>query len=286
MRVKRYNTFLKESKNNKYSIYDWFEDLKLMEWSKKPKEDLKKWSDHFIGAGYYEKVSKKVDDIFESLKSVDIDYIDDRMFDVWDELPIEMDKNIMTGIAYGDYENYNKENDYKYNGLISAIDPYSDSRKVDITIHMLKEIIYPTMFKGSIHLRVYEDEIYVTDKRHQCMNFDIFKMMNFDTLREFPTTDTKVKLSLAKYEIDKLKLYNVDKIIDMYKPCLVIDMKGTDGRGGEVLKLSKLEPLLDDVLEMILPVIKYEDVIWPYSRGNRKFDNDDFYDYTLKILLK
>ena len=35
------------------------------------------------------------------------------------------------------------------------------------------------------------------------------------------------------------------------------------------------------------PDLDYEDVIWDKSRGSRKFDtSSDFYDYTLKIILK
>jgi hypothetical protein len=64
-----------------YSIYDWFEDLKSMQWSRKSinKSELKKWTEHFIGSGWYDKISDLVDNIFDSIRKVDIDYINDRM---------------------------------------------------------------------------------------------------------------------------------------------------------------------------------------------------------------
>ena len=58
--LEKYNSFLEKS-STKYGIYDWFEDLKRYKWNQNQKSmvsesSLKKWSDHFIGEGYWEKV--------------------------------------------------------------------------------------------------------------------------------------------------------------------------------------------------------------------------------------
>ena len=65
--LKTYKIF---ESNSKYGIHDWIEDLKSWEWSRPQQQSvnessMKKWSDHFIGEGYYDKVSNHVNKIFE-----------------------------------------------------------------------------------------------------------------------------------------------------------------------------------------------------------------------------
>lgn len=283
---------IKETVQNKYSIYDWFEDLKSMQWNNNSinDSDLKKWSEHFIGTGVYQKISNLVDNIFESIRNVDYNYINDRMFEVWDELPINKDKYVMACVAYGDYENLDKEIMYRYNGLLSVMNPSDDSKKLNIIIHIIKDILYPTLFIGSpsIVIRRTEEEIYVTDKKWNCENFDI-DSYKFNEGEEFDNggTGRRSTTTIYKSELDKKKNYGVDKVLSMYKPCLVIEIGGHNDsyRTGKI-KLSHLEPILDDVLQTILPDLDYEEVIWDKSRGKRQFTDDEFYDYTLKILLK
>jgi hypothetical protein len=282
-----------------YSIYDWFENLKSIQWNRKSinNSDLKKWSDHFIGSGVYQKISNLVDNIFESIRSVDYNYINDRMLEVWDELPISKDKYVMACVAYGGYENLDREIMYRYSGLLSVMNPFDDSKKLDIIIHIIKEILYPTLFIGSpsISLRKTEEQIYVTDKKWNCVNFDI-DSYEFNEGEEFVDvgflktpgeTGRRSTTTIFKSDLYKKKNYGVDKVISMYKPCLVIEIGGHNDsyRTGKI-SLSKLEPLLDDVLETILPDLDYEEVIWDKARGSRQFSDDEFYDYTLKILLK
>lgn len=275
-----------------YSIYDWFEDLKSMQWNRKSinKTELKKWTEHFIGSGWYDKISNLVDNIFNSIRKVDIDYINDRMLEVWDELPSEKEKYVISAVAYGDYKNFDKEIDYRYNGLISILSPQDDNRKLDIIIHIIKEIIYPTTHIGSpsIWLRRTPEQQYVTDKKWNCENFNIDNY-DFKEGQEFDNGETgrRSKTTIFKHELEEKIIYNLDKVISMYKPCIVIEIGGhqnshTTGK----IKLSHIEPLLEESLETILPTLDYEDVIWDKSRGSRKFTDDEFYDYTLKILLK
>jgi hypothetical protein len=279
-----------------YSIYEFFEDLKSMQWGYKTKDtsDLKKWSEHFIGRGYFDKISKSVDSIFNSLSKVDLDYVGDRMLEVWDELPYEKDKKIYLAVAYGDYEKYDKDNYHKFNGLIHVGDKNDRNRKIDIIIHIIKDIIYPTIFIGSpsIPLRRTNDQIYVTDEEWNCKNFNIDNY-DIEPNKEYENDDSGFNFrrrnttTIYPSDFNKLKLYHADKVIEMHKPCLVMDIGGySESHLTGKISLSKLEPLLDDVLETILPELDYEDIIWDKARGRRQFSDDEFYDYTLKILLK
>lgn len=91
--LKTYKIFESDEESNLYGIHDWIEDLKSWEWSKSQNQvvnesSLKKWSDHFIGEGYYDKVSNHVNKIFESLRKVDEEEIHMRMYDVYDQIPL------------------------------------------------------------------------------------------------------------------------------------------------------------------------------------------------------
>lgn len=140
----------------------------------------------------------------------------------------------------------------------------------------------------SIWLRRKPEQEYVIDKKWNCENFNIDNY-EFEDGQEFDNggTSRRSTTTIFKYELEKRKDYNVDKVIQMYKPCVVIEVGGHhySHRTGKI-KLSHLEPLLDSVLETILPTLDYEAVIWDKSRGKRQFTDDEFYDYTLKIILK
>ena len=97
--LKTYNLFLEsyEIKDGPYGIGDWIEDLKSWEWSKPQhnsvnESSLKKWSDRFIGEGWYDKISNYVDRMFESFTKVDEEEIHMRMYDVYDQIPSGKDK--------------------------------------------------------------------------------------------------------------------------------------------------------------------------------------------------
>ena len=287
--LKKYNESKGSDIQNRYSIYDWFEDLKSMEWNRKSinKSELKKWSDHFIGKGVYERISNLVNDISKSIRSVDIGYISDRMLEVWDELPSEKDKYVMFAVAYGNYENFDKSM-YRYNGLLSILSPSDDVRKLEITIHIIKEILMPSLFIGSPSIRVRrnDDQIYVTDDKWNCLNFNI-NNYGFNENDKFDNGESgrRSTTTIFKYELDKKEYFTIDKVIDMYKPCIVIEIGGYESQSTGKIKISHIEELLDDVLETILPELDYEEVLWDKSRGVRKFTDDECYDYTLKIIL-
>jgi len=279
-----------------YGIYDWIEDLKRHDWShpqnqKVDESSLKKWSDHFIGEGWYDKVNNLVDKMFQSIDKVDVEYINDRMFDVYDTISQEKEKYTMCCIAYGDVENWNKPNKMKYNGLLSVRET-DNKTKLRIIIHILKEIVFPTLSIGSYPsylLRQSDDSYYVTDKKWQCQNFNIddYKEMGIEAGATFKG-DERRDVTIHESDITKKKEYSISKILDMYKPCVTINIGGySDSYSTGKMKLLELESNLDEVLPSILPTLDYEEVIFDVSRGNRGFDveNYEVYDYTVKILL-
>ena len=273
-KIKSYSLFLENNnmligKLNKYSIYDWIEDLKRWEWNSPVKthvnrNSIKIWSDHFIGDGWYDKINELVEKMFNSLSKVDIDEIHMRMYDVYDELPSSKDKCVSKCITFGDIERWNESNRRKYTGLIFLSSNNNDKDKLRIIIHIIKEIVFPTIYnKGSKSLRITKESCYVTKPKWQCQNFE--ELLN-----------------------KKAEIYSIEKIIDMYKPCINVNIGGFNDtyRTGKI-NLKKLESDIDETLESILPTINYEEVIFGYSRFDRKFDdNTDIYDYSFKILLK
>jgi hypothetical protein len=281
----------------KYGIHDWIEDLKSWEWNRSQHQSvnvtsLKKWSDHFIGEGWYDKVNDLVEKMFQSIDKVDVEYINDRMFDVYDTIPQEKEKYTMCCVAYGDVENWDKPNNMKYNGLLSVKETDSKT-KLRVIIHILKDIVFPTLYIGSYPsylLRQSDESYYVTDKKWQCQNFNIddYKEMGIEAGATFKG-DEKRDITIYERDINKKKEYSISKILDMYKPCVTINIGGySESYHSGKMNLLKLESELDSVLPSILPTLDYEDVIFDVSRGNRGFDVDNYevYDYTVKILLK
>jgi hypothetical protein len=175
--LKTYKIF---ESNSKYGIHDWIEDLKSWEWSRPQQQSvnessMKKWSDHFIGEGYYDKVSNHVNKIFEALRKVDEEEIHMRMYDVYDQIPSGKEKWTMCCVAYGDVENYDKPDRNKYNGLVTVRNK-DEKDRLRITIHILKAIVSPTLYIGSwpnMMLRKSDESYYVTDKKWQCQKFNI-----------------------------------------------------------------------------------------------------------------
>lgn len=300
--IKRYKSFLEKSTNrhphnpddeklwqgvqHEYSIYDWFEDLKSFEWMTKPSSDaskvninsIKSWTNHFIGDGWFEKISAHVDKIFNALEKADPSYINDRMIDIYDEFVPDKEKWTSRCVLYGDVENINKSDKEsgKYNGIIS-IPTISTVNKTRTIIHIIKEIVNPTLNIGSGQntkpLRSNSDEIYVTDKKYQCSFFNI--------------KDYVVYNQVSKFYLEKKNKYDTSLFTNMYRPGIVINIGGysSDFMVGK-FNLGKLESKIDEVLPSILHDLDYKEVIFDQNRESRLYKSDtDIYDYTLKILL-
>jgi len=294
-KIKSYNLFLESS--NKYGIHDWIEDLKSWEWSRPQhqsvnKDSMKKWSDRFIGEGWYDKISNYVDRIFEAFTKVDEEEIHMRMYDVYDQIPSGKDKWTMCCVAYGDVENYDKPLRNKYNGLITVRNK-DEKDKLRIIVHIIKDIVIPTFSIGSYpshFLRQSDESYYVTEPKWQCQNFNIddFQEMGIKAGASFDTDDHKGRqVTISQFDIEKKKKYDINKIIEMYVPSVVIEIGNRDNSiatGG--INLKKMELMLDEALESILPTLDYKEVVFDHARFDRGFsDETNIYDYTIKILL-
>lgn len=266
--IEKYKSF-----NNTYSIYDWFSDLKKYLWSsnqtiKVNENTLKLWSDHFIGYGWYEKIKNHVDNIWEIFKNVNIINVHHRMLDVYDELPHGKSKYTSYCIVSGDYDRYDAESRNKYNKYI-PVSKLTDNRKIDIMIDIIIDIIYPTLYIRSERIRNQKDEIYVNEDKHKCENFNIYNY----------------KLKYSEFVVSIKRKYSANRVLEMYKPSILIDIGREYSKG--TMNLKKLEENIDETLLDILPTIDYEEVIFDYSRFYRRFhDNMDVESYKLIILLK
>lgn len=281
--IKNYTDFYESHNTPSKSIYEWFEHLKSIQWGKKPinESNLKFWTEHFIGEGWFDIIKNKFLDTSKSLEKVNYDDIYDRLYDLWDEIPLSKQKMVYPAIAYASFDDYYK-NKINYTGTL-----FHKTENINsYIIHFLKEIIYFTSFIGypSRYLRTTEEQEYVLDKKWNCANFDI-KNYSIKEGDELTTSRGKTNV-ITGSDIKGKENFNLSKMLDLYQPCVIIDIGGYDNsiRTG-TFDINKIESILDDSLEIILPQLDYKEVIWDHSRFERRFDSTDFHDYTLKIIL-
>jgi hypothetical protein len=283
-KLKTYNLFLESFQKDtavmhEYSIFDWFEDLKRDNWIRKNIEGHKIWTEHFIGEGWWDKINSHVDKIYEVLSEVNVKHIKDAMLEVFDTIPEGKERNIYTAILYGDYERINDSNDLKFNGTMPIMDLNDKNRKDWIILSILISMVHPTLyysrFKENAMLRDTKESEYVTDEKWQCQNFDFEQFHKTGHLRD--------------YEFSKVQKYSPENVLSMYRPGVVINIGGwgSDSIHTGKMHLDDLEAALDAAIEVVESEVDYEDIIWKYSRGERKFDTSKpIYEYDLKILLK
>jgi hypothetical protein len=283
-KLKTYNLFLESFQKDtavmhEFSIFDWFEDLKIDSWTPKNVERHKIWCEHFVGEGWWDKIISHVDKLFDILSDVNINLINDAMLDVFDTIPEQKERNIYTAVLYGDYERIDDANYFKYNGTMPIMDLNDKARKSHILLSILKEMVHPTLyysrFKENAILRDTKESEYVTDEKWQCQNFDFEQFHKIGHLRD--------------YEFSKVQKYSPENVLSMYRPGVVINIGGwgSDSIHTGKMYLDDLESALDDAIEVVESEVDYEDVIWPYTRGERHYDTTKpIYEYDLKILLK
>jgi hypothetical protein len=201
------------------------------------------------------------------------------MLEVFDTIPEEKERNIYTAILYGDYEKIDDANNFKYNGTMPIMDLNDKARKSHILISILKEMVHPTLyysrFKENAILRDTKESEYVIDKKWQCQNFDFEQFNKTGHLRD--------------YEFSKVQKYSPENVLSMYRPGVVINIGGwgSESRHTGEMYLDDLEEALDASIEVVESEVDYEDIIWPYTRGERHYDKSKpIYEYDLKILLK
>lgn len=279
MKIKNYTQF-NESVNSDHSILDFYEYLRNNPYENTDISQLVRWTDHFVGEGWWNKIKSHVDRMFEIFSEVDLVHIESAMLDIFDTLSEEKEKGIYCAVLYGSYGGFsnrvNDSNELKFNGTIPVF--IFDLRRKSYILHkIIFEIIGPTVSYGlretKVNFRKTPEAEFVTDKKWQCQNFDFSP---FTELRDI--------------EMKELKLYSPEVVLESYQPGVVIDIgswSSTGNRQTGGMSLLTIEKELDERIDLITAELDYEEVIFPFSRKKRYFDTSQpIYDYTLKILLK
>jgi hypothetical protein len=270
---------------HEYSIYDWVEDLKSFRWGHRQKSrvninSLKSWSNHFIGDGWFDKISNHVNDIFNSLKKADVDYVNDRMMDIYDDFAIGKEKYTIRCVLNGDVEKHDEPIRRRFNG-IQPVNLDDENDKIHTIVNIIQTMVQPTLslgsFKDFANIRTTNDEVFVTDKKYQCQNFNI---ENYQIYYSILYQEKSPFSDLVR------RKYNINLYLDMYQPGITISIGGNQAVAKDGFNLRKLESRLDEILPSILHDLDYKEVIFDAARFDRKFDdNTEMYDYTVKILL-
>jgi hypothetical protein len=279
MKIKKYIEFTNESfESDGWSIFDFYDYLRNNKWSNTDISQLERWTDHFVGPGWWQKIKSHVDRMFQIFSELDLKHIENAMLDIFDTVPEEKEKNIYCAVLYGDYDQINDSNELKYNGTMPVFNKDVENRKCYILHNIIFELVRPTISYSKItgddvEFRLTPEAYYVTDKKWQCQNFDFSQ---FSELKD--------------YEMKTLRIYSPENVLNSYKPGVVIDIGGwssSDAHRTGGMSLLGLEKELDERIDLITAELDYEEVIWPFSRKERYFDTSQpIYDYTLKILLK
>ena len=286
-KIKKYNLFLESSKE--IDIYDFANMLKG--WQAFPAlSEVKRHSERFIGPGIYDRVQKLVDDMFNVLEEVDMEHIKDALYDVFDEF-LEKDNRLHLCVLYCNTENLKEPIERRYRGSMSVGEDKDRSRQF-IICHILLDMLNPTFSIGypSILIRETDEQLYVTDPKWNCVNFNIdnYEISKKEGQRVPAPSDYKKRGTLiSSLDLDKLRKYNIEDFFQCYKPGIYIELYDNKGYNWKI-SIKKVEDLFDEYLPRILHGLEYEEVLWEIPRQGRRFDETTYelYDYTLKVLLK
>lgn len=286
-KIKTYNLFLESNKD--IDIYV-FSDM-IGGWNKSYDMPIvKKYSERFIGPGIFDRVSKIADDIFYTLEQVDVEHLKGILYDVFDELP-EKEGYVYPCVLNCRPENLKEPVKRRFRGSIGVGEDREKSKRF-VICSILKDIVSKTFFFGypSVAIRRTHDELYVTDPKWNCVNFNID---NYEISKKVGQTVDPVFTSgknketyISQTDIDNLRKYKVESYFECYKPGVFIQLDRI-GVSNEVT-IKRVEDLFDMVMPGILNSLDVEEVIWDDARFDRKFDAalTKAYDYTLKLLLK
>jgi hypothetical protein len=273
--VKNYYQFINENKNS-FSIYDFLEWTRQSWSSYVNKSELIKYTEHFIGNGQWSIIERYFDRVFRSLESVDIDYVNDRLIDIYDEYPFHDMKYAIYSVVYGDV-------DENISGVMSVTE-ISETRKLNIIVNFLNRILNNTLwiydFKNTIATRLTSDELYVTSDKWSLKNF---KHQDLDIVKNIDKMDQRI----PEYKMVKfLKLKNnfsIEKCLEMYLPAIYISISTYEFMNAKISH-NKIRKEFEDILPSILHDIDYSEIIWDLKLPENKEDIE-IYDYNLKILL-
>lgn len=274
--VKNYYQFINENKNS-FLIYDFLEWTRQNSWSSYVnKSELIKYTEHFIGNGQWSIIERYFDRVFRALESVDIDYVNDRLIDIYDEYPFHDMKYAIYSVVYGDV-------DENISGVMSVTE-ISETRKLNIIVNFLNRILNNTLwiydFKNTIATRLTSDELYVTSDEWSLKNF---KYQDIDIVKNIDKMDQRI----PEYKMVKfLKLKNnfsIEKCLEMYLPAIYISISTYKFMNAKISH-NKIRKEFEDILPSILHDIDYSEIIWDLKLPENKEDIE-IYDYNLKILL-
>lgn len=276
--IKKYKLFLESNSN--FSIYDYYEYLKEISWKKDINEsEFISHIEHFIGKGQWLLISEHFNKIFVSLENVDIDYINDRLKDVFDEY-LELDLSYaIRCILYGDYDNYNRDVRSRYNGMMSVKEITNNIKLImicEFLRNMLSDVLWVSSYRDRIMSRTSNDEMYVTSDEWSIKNLSKQKL-------ELENKKIESEYSKEKY-LKFQKEFSVEKYLDMFRPGIYVTV-GTSQFMGAKFSHNKIKNEFESVLPSILPDLGFEDVIWPYKVPQDKEDIE-IYEFDFKILLK
>src|ERR1035437_7342434 len=184
MNIKDFKSFIFES-NGKFPLYSTTFSGDIYQYN----ENLKKVmfgdvdisfdeyfidvTNHFLGDGIYQKIKSYVEKMFESIKSTDIEYVKDRLRDLYDEYPWKK-RTCTFGIIYCDEDRPGEYNGYL--GLSRKIEDNYDwiiaqiiSKSISDQIYSKRGVIGRSGFGNEN--RQTDDEIYVLDKKYQMENY-------------------------------------------------------------------------------------------------------------------
>ena len=278
--IKKYEQFIFESSKD-FNIYDFLGWLKENSWSKSVnKSELAKYTEQFIGQGQWSVIDTYFEKLFDTLKNVDLDYINDRLQEVFEEYPYHDMKYVVRSVAYGDLSNYSKPVDQRYRGLMS-VSEVSENKKLNIIANFLSSITNDCLimhdFKSTIMTRTTPDELLVTSDEWSLKNF---KDQNLAILDDESVTSL---YSFKKF-LDLKNNFSIERCLDMYRPAIYISI-GSYKFMNSKISHKKIHQELEEALPSFLHDTDYEDILWDMKLPVGEEDVE-IYDYSVKILLK
>lgn len=259
---------------SEFSIYSFYD--KCSPWTKNGGSEFLKWTDHFIGDGFYEKIRKRSDQITDVIKSIDKHNINARLNDIRDDLEI----SIEIYIGFTNYDGTHGFSGTSYEKSKSEISDYIMKR-------ILAEIIRPTIeitrhsskTRQDISLRPNNMSKYVVNKEYQCVNF-------FNS----PTIQSITNEYMYGTEIKKLEKWDIDKFYQNFLPAVYFAF-GDRRDHKEKFSYRELEAKINNLLPALQYNLDIEETYYDNTRigelDKRTFDMDiETNDYSLKFVLK
>lgn len=278
MKLKNYKIF-SESKSQ-FSIYDFFDFLRNCYGSTFTIEEsvLADHVEHFIGSGQWNIINSHFNKIFDVLNTVDIEYTNDRLKDLFDEYPYHDMSYAVRCVAHGDIQNIGNDIQHRYNGL-STVTNTDNLTKLKSICFFLRDLLNDTLFieKGfgssRDHLRTTPDEIFVTD--------DWFSLKNFKSHKyayEYSVND-----SWVRSRHDRLKKnFSIENYLSMRVPAIYIQIDSKQYMGNKISQNTIIKQF-EEVLPSITHDLDVEAVV--YSR-QKSAEDVELYEFDAKIILK